>query len=175
MKKTMLTTMLMLCITAYSFCQTAKNIQTTTIKGRGNAMDTIITKKNELSFNKTYLNSYKRDEAVVEALKPYLVSDMVTPGNYSHPAYLARIKEAKEKLPLAKADLLARMKSSQNIREKMSKINITNETDLNTISFVYTPVYYPTPNIVFFKNGDNIAKYYNLARGGAKIPCTPKQ
>lgn len=50
----------------------------------------------------------------------------------------------------------------------MNKYSIGNEADLNLITFVHIPMYYITPNIVFFQNKDNVAKYYNLGTGGLK-------
>jgi hypothetical protein len=167
-KKISLTAISILLLTAYSYCQSGKNILTTTIKGSGNALDTIITRKTELSLDKTFPNNYKRDEAVVQVLRPYLVSEIVDPGNRSHPVYLDYVKDARKKLPEAKSALLQRIKSSSSYREYISKYNIANEADLNSITFVHIPVYYMTPNIVFLKNGDNIAKYYNLVTGGLK-------
>lgn len=159
-----------LLLTAYSYGQTEKadqqSIHIDTIKGRGGALDTVITRKNGLSFNKIFPNNYKKDKAVVRALRPYLVSDIVDPTNHSHPFYLKRIKDAREKLPLAKAELLKLIKTSSDYRQRMANFNINNEADLNLITFVHVPRYYITPNIVFFKNGENIAKYYNLAQVG---------
>jgi len=167
MKKIASISTFLLLLSAYSYGQ-KENIQTTTIKGQGNAPDTVITRKTELLFGKTYPNNYKRDEIAVQVLRPYLVSDIVNPANQSHPRYLDRTKEAREILPEAKAGLLALMKVSSTTREFLAKINIVNEADLQAITFAYIPVYYPTPDIVFFKNGENIAKYYNLGRGALK-------
>ncbi|TKC06956.1 hypothetical protein [Pedobacter frigoris] len=171
MKNTILFAAFLL-LTAYSYGQTEKadqqSIRMDTIKGWGGALDTVITRKTELSFNKIFPNNYKKDKSVLKALRPYLVSDIVDPTNHSHPFYLERLKNAKEKLPLAKSELLELMKASPDYRQKMAKFNITSEADLNSINFVHVPMYYITPNIVFFKNGENIAKYYNLGRGGLK-------
>jgi len=165
MKKISLITAFLLSITSYSYSQNGK-VQTTTIKGRGNALDTVITKETDLSFNKISPNNYKRDESVVQALRPYLISDIVDPTNRSHPFYLEHIRNAREKLPEAKAELLELMKASRSYRERMARFNIANEADLNSITFVHVPRYYLIPNIVFFKNGENIAKYYTLAGVG---------
>jgi len=155
----------LLLLTSYSYGQNA-DIQTTTVKGQGNAMDTIITRTTYLSFGESLPNNYKRDESMVQALRPYLVADIADPSNLTDPIYLAHIKDAREKLPLAKAELLDLMKASKSYAERMAKFNITNEADLNSITFVHIPRYYITPNIVSFKNGENIAKYYNLAGSG---------
>lgn len=161
-----------LLLTAHSYGQTEKadqqSIRMDTIKGRGNALDTVITKETELSFNKTFPNNYKRNESFVQALRPYLVSDIIDPTNRSHPFYLELVRDAREKLPLAKSELLEFMKASSGVRERLARFNITSEADLNSITFVHIPMYYITPNIVFFKNGENIAKYYNLAGVGLK-------
>ena len=167
MKKIAYITTFLLLLTIYSYGQ-ADHIKYDTIKGRSNAMDTVIRRKTELSFGKTFPNNYKRDEATVQALRPYFVTEIVNPGNLSNVHYTNRQKEAKENLSLAKSELLGKMKVSQRIREHLAGVHIFNEGDLNAISFVYIPVYYPTPNIVFYKNGENIAKYYNLGRGVLK-------
>ena len=166
MKKIASIASLLLLLSAYSYGQ--NNVKITTIKGRGKAMDTVITRKTELSFGKTFPNNYKRDEEAVQALKPYFVTEIVKPGNLSNAHYMNRKKEAKEKLPLAKTELLEKMKVSQRVREHLARFHIVNEADLNAISFVYIPAYYPTPNLVFYKNGENIANYYNLGRGALK-------
>lgn len=167
MKKLALIATFLLLLSAYSYGQNG-TVQTIIINGRGSALDTVITKEVELSFNKTFPNNYKRDESVVRVLRPYLVSDIVDPTNRSHPLYLEQVRDAREKLPLAKSELLEHMKASRSYRERMAGFNIANETDLNSITFVHIPVYYLAPNIVFFRNGENIAKYYNLGRGGLK-------
>jgi|GEM_PF-1950317 len=167
MKNSSLVTALLLSLATYSYGQSGK-VQTTTIKGRGNALDTVITSKTELSFNKTFPNNYKKDESVVQAVRPYLVLETVDPTNRSHPLYLERVRDGQEKLSLAKIELLKFMKASSSVRERLAKFDITSEADLNSITFVHIPMYYITPNIVFFKNGENIAKYYNLAGLGLK-------
>ncbi|TKC06955.1 hypothetical protein [Pedobacter frigoris] len=171
MKKIALIAVFLL-LTAHSYGQTGKtsqnNVRIDTIKGRGGALDTVITRKTKLSFDTNFPNNYKRDESVVQALSPYLVSEIVDPTNRSHPFYLERARDAREKLPLAKAELLKRMKGNSDDRARMAKLDINSEGDLNSITFVHVPMYYITPNIVFFKNGENIAKYYNLAGLGLK-------
>lgn len=167
MKKISLITVTLLSLTAYSYSQNSK-ILTTTIKGRGNALDTVITRKTELSFNKRFPNNYKRKESVVQTLRPYLVSEIVDPRNHSNPIYSNHLKNAREKLPEAKAALLQHIKTSSSYKEHMNKYNIANEGDLNSITFVHIPMYYITPNIVFFQNSENVAKYYNLGTGGLK-------
>ncbi len=158
------TSLLLLSVCGFS----QKNLRIDTIKGSGNAMDTIITIKTERSFGKTFLDNHKIDEAYVKALKPYLVSDIVDPTNRSHPRYRQRLREARQTLPLAKADILQRMKVAPTVKERMAKANIHNEADLDSVNFVYLPVYYLTPNVVYFKKGENIAKYHNLGIGGFK-------
>lgn len=169
MREIFTTAIVILFLTSYGYCQSGKNhperVQTTRIKGQGNAIDTIIKKKIELSFNKFFPNNYKRDDSVLQSLRPYFVSQIVDPTNLSHHLYLDRVEVAQKKLSAAKANLLERMNASRGIREKLAKVGIANKADLNSITFVYIPVYYLTPNIVFFKNGENIAKYYNLGRG----------
>lgn len=167
MKKTSHIAAFLLLLTSYSYGQNA-DIQTTTVKGQGNAMDTIITRTTYLSFGESLPNNYKRDESMVQGLRPYLVADIADPSNLTHPIFLAQIKDAREKLPLAKAELLDLMKASKSYTERMTKFGIANDADLNSITFVHIPVYYITPNIVLFKNGENIAKYYNLAGTGLK-------
>jgi hypothetical protein len=143
-------------------------VQTATIKGRSNAIDTIVKKKTELSFGKVFPNNYKREESVVQILRPYRVSEMINPTNRSHPLYRARMKNADETLNTAKSDIAKRMKASKTIRERLSQVNIFNETDLNAVKFIYLPMYALTANIADFKNGENIAKYYTLGLGGFK-------
>lgn len=149
------------------YCYSQNKVEVVTVKGRGNALDTVITKKTELAFNKTFPNNYKRDESVVQALRPYLVSEVLDPRNHSDQLYLDHVKDAREKLPEAKSALFQHLKTS-SYREYMNKYNIGNEADLNLITFVHIPMYYITPNIVFFQNKDNVAKYYNLGTGGLK-------
>ncbi|TKC06960.1 hypothetical protein [Pedobacter frigoris] len=167
MKKISLITAILLLLNAYSYGQKGK-VQTTTIKGRGNALDTVVTRKTELSFNKNFPNSYKKKESVVQTLRPYLVSEIVDPRNHSHPIYSNHVRDAREKLPEAKAALLQHIKTSSSYKEYMNKYNIASEADLNSITFVHIPMYYITPNIVFFQNSENVAKYYNLGTGGLK-------
>lgn len=167
LKKKILTAIFFMLLAVYSYGQQGYT-QTATIKGRGNAPDTIVRKKTELSFNKTFNNNYKREESIVQALRPYMVSDIVNPTNVTHPVYLQRARDARETLPQAKAELIEVMKKGVTSKELMARVGIVNEADLNAIKFVFLPVYYITPNIVFFKNGDNIAKYYNLGTGAMK-------
>lgn len=96
----------------YSYSQ--NKVQTVTVKGRGSALDTVITKKTELAFNKSFPNNYKRDESVVQALRPYLVSEILDPRNHSDRLYLDHVKDAREKLPEAKAALFQRLKTSSS-------------------------------------------------------------
>lgn len=169
MKKIALIAVFLL-LAAYGHGQTGKtdqeNIRIDTIKGSGNKLDTIITRKTEFSFNKTFPNNYKRDETVVQALRPYMVSEIVDPGNQSHPIYLGHLSEARQRLPEARLALLQCIKTGKMSREYMSKYNLANETDLNSITFLHIPVYYVTPNVALFQIGENVAKYYNLAIGG---------
>jgi len=159
-----------LLLAAYGHGQTGRigqeNVRIDTIKGRGNALDTVIRRKTDLSFNKTFPSNYKRDESVVETLRPYLVSDIVDPGDQWHPFYLGHLREARQRLPEARLALLQCIKTGKMSREYMSKHSLANEADLNSITFLHIPVYYVTPNVALFQIGENVAKYYNLATGG---------
>ncbi|WP_443937951.1 hypothetical protein [Pedobacter sp. MW01-1-1] len=141
--------------------------QTTTIKGNGKSIDTIITRKKELNFNKAYPDNFNPKNEDIQALRPYFVKDMVKPNDLSHPQYIASIKEAKARLPEAKT-LLSKWLESNLFKERLAKMQIYTENDLNTITFTYLPIYYVTPNIVSYKNGANIINYYNLGTGGFK-------
>ncbi len=142
--------------------------QTAFIKGRGNSLDTIIRKKTEVSFNRSFTNNYKSDGSNVQALRPYIVSDIVNPNNTTHPLYRDRVNDAKAMFPQAKAKLIEVMNKGMIAKELMAKVGIFNEAGINAINFVFLPVYYITPNIVFYKPGENFAKYYNLGTGATK-------
>ena len=159
-------------ITAFLFALTVSgysqkgDVRTTTIKEQGNALDTVVTVETDLSFNRTFPNNYKKDESVVQALRPYLVSEIVDPINHSHPLYLERARDGIEKLSTAKTELLEFMKVNRSLRERLARFKIGTEADLNAVTFVPVPRYYLTANIVYFENGENVAKYYNLAEVG---------
>ena len=167
MKKTTLSAILIFLLGAYVYPQSNKteNVKESTVKGRGNALDTIVRRKTALSVNSTYQIKYTRDERIANLFSPYLVKDIVSPGDHSHSVYLRRVKEAMEILPKAKSELVKRMKTSSTFKERLEQLNINNEADINSINFVHFPVYYVTPNVVNFRDGENFANYYNLSRG----------
>ncbi|TKC09689.1 hypothetical protein [Pedobacter frigoris] len=138
------------------------------IKGKGNAMDTVIRRKAELSVPKSFRSNYTRDESVVQVLRPRLVQQIVDPGNHSHPIYLEHMADGRQKLPEVKQGLLRAIETDSSKRRHMAIQNIADEADLNAITFMHIPVYYLTPNVVFYQDGENVAKYYNLATGALK-------
>lgn len=170
MKMIFLIPLSVLLLTVHGYCQTAKseqnNTRINTITGRGNAPDTIIEKKTELSFNKIYPTNYKPDDSIVQVLRPHLVAQIVAPNDHSNSVYIDHVRNAKEKLPEAKSALLQQIKTSSSFKEYMRKFNINDDSDINSVSYLHICMYYITPNIVFYKRGETVAKYYNLTTGG---------
>lgn len=169
MFKNALTTIALLLSVAYGHSQSKSgdkiNVQIDTVKGLGNAPDTIITRTAQLSFDEKISINYVRDESAIQFLRPYFVEQIVDPGNESHPLYLVQIKAAQEKLKEIKTTILKDLVTKGSYADYMEKFGIATEADVNSITLVHIPEYYISPNIVLYKAGDNIAKYYNLSTG----------
>ncbi|WEK18519.1 MAG: hypothetical protein P0Y49_17150 [Candidatus Pedobacter colombiensis] len=58
--------------------------------------------------------------------------------------------------------------AKESWKKKLLKHSGGDSLNLKKYTIVHLPVYYLTPNIALFKDGENIAKYYNLETGRLK-------
>ncbi len=144
-----------------AICQTVTEKKQSLIFSTKAPQDSIIVIRKELSLTKKFENRYKRNEQAATKLSPHFIKEISSPNKSNSIAFLNHMKLGAYEVNNVKRVLIASMKKRRVLREAMSPF-ITDSADFVKYTIRQIPTYYLSPNVVNYKDGDNIAEYYQL-------------
>lgn len=123
-------------------------------------VDSVVTRVRELSYSKEYINSYKAIAFDEANLKPHFIPDINSPLDRNSDKLKSLFDNKDETIKEIKKSLLQANKNP--LAQKRMSVVFRDSLELQKLRFEQIPVYYLTANIYNFKQGENIAKYFNL-------------
>lgn len=111
--------------------------------------------------NLKYQIEYVKQQALINFFTPLFDTKICEPGDYTDPAYLAFKQNADKIVANLKSSILKLANSEPGTSTKLKK-HIGGAAELNACKIQFIPIYYLTYNVVRYKKGENMIKYFNL-------------